>query len=460
MNTNRHESKRSRSIKTGKSQSVGYFRVIRVFRGFLPSLLIVIGAHADPFGTNLTLQAALDYGAENNPKLQAAFNQWKGAEQNIAVQKGLPDPMLTYGYYFESVETKVGPQDQAIGLSQKFPGFGKLGLLKSIATDQTASAGERYQREKLKLDTTITSAYAELYYLKRSIEITQDRLSLIQDLESVARTRYKTGSPMAPILQAQVELGRLEDRLNSLDDFRKPQVARLNAALNRPDGAELPWPANLPYQAIDADADALRRELVRTSPELAELSHNVTQGSHRIQLAKRERLPDFTLGVKYIDTGRSDSNVSDNGKDPIIGTIGINIPLWIGKNRARIASAAYQKTAAELMLEDRAKTLDAEIRQALFKLRDADRKINLYKESLIPKAKQSLEVNRQGYEAGQMEFINLIDAERVLLEFELAHERARADHLVARAELSQLTGIDFLTVEGASSSVVNTGISP
>lgn len=402
-------------------------------------------AFADPFATNLSLQAALDYGAENNPQLKAAFNQWKGAEQNITVQKGLPDPYLTYGYYFESVETRTGPQNQNFGLSQKFPAFGKRGLQKSIATAQTAAAEERYQREKLKLDSLITSAYAELYYLKRSIEITQDRIRLIQDLESVALTRYKAGSPMAPILQAQVELGRLEDRRNSLKDQRKSQVARLNAALNRPDQAELPWPAHLPYQAIEADADALLAELMHSSPELAELAHQVSQGSHRVQLAKRERLPDFTLGVQYIDTDRSDSNVNDNGKDPIIGTIGINIPLWVGKNRARIAAAAYQQTAAQFTLENREQTLAADIRQTLFKLRDADRKINLYKESLIPKAEQSLEVNRKAYETGKMEFINLIEAERMLLEFQLSHERALATHLIARAELSQLTGTDFLT---------------
>ena len=189
----------------------------------------------------------------------------------------------------------------------------------------------------------------------------------------------------------------------------------------------------------------LLRELNHTSPELSALAHNVEQGSHRVQLAKRERLPDFTLGLQYIETGDAAMPVSDSGKDPIIGTIGINIPLWIGKNRARIASADYQRTAAQLMLENREKTLDADIRQTLFKLRDADRKINLYKESLIPKALQSLEVNRKGYEAGHMEFINLIDAQRMLLEFELSHERALADHLKYRAELSKLTGNNYLT---------------
>ena len=104
------------------------------------------------------------------------------------------------------------------------------------------------------------------------------------------------------------------------------------------------------------------------------------------------------------------------------------------------------KTAAQLMLENREQTLTADIQQALFKLRDADRKINLYKESLIPKAEQSLEVNRKGYETGKMEFINLIDAERMLLEFELSYERALADHLKHRSELAKLTGNNYLNI--------------
>lgn len=404
----------------------------------------VLGAKADPFGTNLTLQAVLDYGEANNPQLQAAYHQWQGAVYDIRVQKALPDPMFTYGYYFESVETKVGPQEQSFGLNQKIPAFGKLSAMKSIASDMADAAQQRYQREKLNLDFSIAQAYAELYYLERSIGITKDRIDLIQDLEEVARTRYTAGSPLAPILQAQVELGRLEDSLNSLNDMKQPLTAKLNALLNRPDAAPLPISSTLPYRLVEADADSIKTNLAQTSPELMELASRLKQGSHQLQLAKRQRLPDLTLGVMYIDTGEASGTVPDSGKDPVIGTIGINLPIWFGKNHARIESAASMKTAAELSLENRRETLDADIRQALFKLRDADRKINLYKDSLIPKATQSLEVNRQGYEAGNMEFINLIDAERMLLEFELAYERALADHLIARANLAKLTGVDFL----------------
>lgn len=409
----------------------------------LCALLLRVSS-ADPLATNLTLEAALIYGAENNPKLQAAFNQWKGFEENISVQKALPDPFFTYGYYFEPVETKVGPQNQQLRLAQTIPGFGKLSAKKAIATTLAEAYSEHYKQEKLNLDLSITQAYAELYYLKRSIDITSDQISLIQDLENVALTRYKAGAPLAASLQAQVELGRLEDRLSSLNDLREPQVARLNSALNRPADAPLPWPTNLPYSAVTVDDPTLFHELKRTSPELLALEHNVAQGSQQVKLAQRERLPDFTIGVQYIQTGDANVPVTDSGQDAVIGTVGINIPLWIGKNRARIAAADYQRTAAQLTLENREQTLDADVQSTLYKLRDADRKINLYKESLIPKAFQSLEVNRQSYEAGKMEFINLIDAERMLLEFELSYERALADHLKHRAELSKLTGINFL----------------
>ncbi len=395
--------------------------------------------------THLTLQAALDHGQSNNSQLQAAYHQWQGAVHSIAAQRALPDPMLTYGYYFQSVETRIGPQEQSFGLSQTIPGFGKLSAMEAIASATANAARQRYQSTRLNLDFSITQAYAELYFLERSIGITQDRIDLVQHLEEVARTRYSAGSPMAPILQAQVELGRLEDHLNALNDQQRPLQAKLNALLNRPVDASLSSIAfPLPYHPIGSNAVERIGALGTTSPELMELAAKVQQGDHQLTLAKRQRLPDFSLGVTYIDTGNAATAVPDSGKDPVIGTVGISLPIWFGKNHARIESAANLKTAAELSLENRRETLDAEIQQVLFKLRDADRKINLYRDSLIPKANQSLEVNLQGYAAGSMEFINLIDAERVLLEFELAYERALADHLVARATLSQLTGIDFL----------------
>ena len=403
-------------------------------------ILLSTASGADNAISNLTLQAALEHAEADHPKIEAAYQRWKGAEENIAVQKALPDPMLSYGFYLEPIETRVGPQKQRFGITQMFPAFGKLSAKQAIAED---AEEQRYQRDKLQIRSAVARAYAELYFLERSISITQDRIRLINDLEEVARTRYSAGAPLNATLQAQLELGRLEDNLNTLIDRRRPQKAKLNALLNRPAETALTIDASLPCRALKTAPNT-----PIANPELMELEARILQGNHQVQLAQKERLPDITLGVTYIDTGSASMPVADSGQDAVIASIGLSLPIWNGKNRARIEAAAHQKAAAQMMLTDRTLALEAEIQQQLFDLRDAERKIDLYQKSLIPKAEQALAVNRQNYEAGQVEFINLIDTERMLLEFELAYERALADHLIARAELSRLTGTDLL--KGAS----------
>jgi outer membrane protein TolC len=407
-------------------------------------LLFPLIALADNLSSNLTLRAALRIGEMQNPGLQASHNQWKATEEQIAVKKALPDPSISYGYYFEPVETRVGPQNQRFSITQKLPGFGKLSLKESIAQQESEAVHQKVQQKKLLLTHQITKAYADLYYLKRSINVTEDRIRLVQDLEQVARARYKAGAPLGATLQAQVELGRLEEQLAALNDQRKPRTAKLNALLNRPENALLAWPQNVDYMPILSSPAALRASIARFNPELNEWDQRIEQGEQQIKLAKRERYPDFFVGLQYIQTGEADMAVADSGQDAIIGSVGITLPIWAGKNRARIQSASYQKAASMFNRDDRQQELESALQEVLFELRDADRKINLYKASLIPKAEQSLEVNRKGYESGTMEFINLIDSERMLLEFELAYERARADHLIARAKLSQLTGTDYL----------------
>ena len=79
----------------------------------------------------------------------------------------------------------------------------------------------------------------------------------------------------------------------------------------------------------------------------------------------------------------------------------------------------------------------------IYKLRDAQRKIELYKDALIPKATESLNVTESGFRAGAGTFSDIIDAQRILLEFKLSHERALTDKELAIAKIEMLTG-DFV----------------
>jgi outer membrane protein TolC len=339
-------------------------------------------------------------------------------------------------------------------LQQTFPWFGKLSLKGDVAGEAANAEKERFEGEKLKLFYRVKDAYYEYYYLARAIAITQEHMELLAYLETAARAQYRVGTTaFGNVIKAQVELGQLEDRLRALKDLRDPMVVRVNAALNRPFGEPVPWPKAVPEENVVVSDEELFSWLKEGNPELKALDFAVAKEKVAIDLARKNYFPDITLGIKYINTNdRAQDTVApnpetgirpriaDDGKDPVIATFSINVPIWYGKYRAgeREARARYVATLKER--NNRENHLVSDLKMTLYNFRDAERKIDLYRDTLIPQAEQSLNVLQQAFAAGKADFLDVIDAERKLVEFELSFERALASRAQRLAQLEILLG--------------------
>ena len=402
------------------------------------------------FGENASLTEYLRYAALNNAGLEAAFDRWEAALERIPQVRALPDPRFNYTYFIEEVETRVGPQRQKFGIMQMFPWFGTIRLRGDAAAEAAAAAGQVYERTKLRLFYRVKAAYHEYWHLAQAIALTRQHIQLVTNLEGVARTRFKSGSaPHSAVIQAQVELGKLDDRLRTLQSLRRPIVARLNAALNRPTQLPLPWPSSLPEDAAAFTDEQAMQWLAESNPDLRRLDHLVAKEEAGVRLAKKNRYPDITVGVDYVDTDDAlNPDLADSGKDPVMAMVSVSLPIWLGKNRAADREARYRKVAAEADRDDAGKRLASDLELALYHFRDAERKIDLYGDTLVPMAEQSLKVTQQGFEAGSTSFISLIDARRLLLEFQLAERRAQADRGQRLAEIEMMTGRETTTEGG------------
>lgn len=393
-----------------------------------------------------SLAEYLTYAALRNPGLKAAFYRWRAALQRTAQVTALPDPRLTYRNFIREVETRVGPQRQAVGLAQTFPWFGKLRLRGDVATAEADIARQRYQAVKLKLFYQVRDAYSEYYYLGRAVAITDENKRLLQHIESVARTRYKAAvGRHSDVIRAQVELGKVDDRLRTLRDLRGAVVARLNAALNRPPQAPLPWPKKLEQEKIKTSDEELSVLMVHSNPELKALDYEIDKQKFRLALARKDYYPDVRVGVDYIDTAKASGglNPRDNGKDPVVAMISINLPIWMDKLRAGVREASHRRSAAVRLKTQKTNVLDSQLKMIAYRFRDAERKVGLYRDTLVPKAKESLKVTEASFRDGKGTFIDLIDAQRVLLAFELSYERALADQSQRLAELEMHVGTDI-----------------
>ena len=384
----------------------------------------------------------LAYAAKNNPGLEAAFNRWKAALERVPQVRSLPDPRFTYKYFIEKVETRVGPQRHSFTLAQTFPWFGKLDLRGEAAGQAALAAKERYEAVKLALFYRVKEACYEYAYLARAIEIVRENRDLAKYFESVARMRYKVAAAKHPdVIRAQVELAKLDDRLAALEELRSPVAARVNAALNRSIDAPVPWPENMPRERIAPSDKQLLAWLETDNPELGALQHEIERERRGIELAAKNYYPDVTVGMMYIGTDKARMHgVSDSGKDPVAATVSVNLPIWHKKyDASRREALARYKSAVKTKM-DRGNRLKSEAKMALYRFQDAERKIDLYRDTLLPKARQSMKVTEAAFRVGKATFLELVDSQRVMLEFQLVLEGSLADHGQHLARIEMLIG--------------------
>ena len=396
-----------------------------------------------------TLADYLRYAALNNAGLKAAFEQWKAAIEEVPQARAMPDPTFTYGHFIEEVETRVGPQRNKFAISQMFPWFGKIKARTRAAGASAEAAQRRYEAKKLKLFFEVKNAFHEYVYLARAIEIARENLELIENFEEVALTKYIGAAAGHPdVVRAQVELATLEDQLRTLEGFREPMVAQLNAALNRKSPEPLPWPRREEYSAVKIDRRQIKEILLAQNPQLQAMDFDIESARSKVELAKKRFYPDIGVGVDWIQTDDAlMAGTRDSGKDPVMLMFSLNLPIWRGSYKAaeiqaRAIARKTQHDKTEVQNE-----LIARVERVLYDYEDSERKQRLYGDILVPKAQELIGASESAYQGGTIDFLSLIDAQRTLLKFELLNERAVTNSRQKLAELEMLAGAELSSVD-------------
>jgi len=379
-----------------------------------------------------SLDDCLLYALMNSPEVQAAYYRWQADTERIDQATALPDPMLMLGRVLTKAEMRY-----AVGLSQMIPSWGKRELRGREASEMADAGRKRFEAAALALRYRVAGAFYELQYVADAAAITKQNIELLRSLEEVAAAQYQIATTsVADLVRIQIELAELEDRLAQLADRRQALAARLNAAMNRPHDAPVPFGRGIESMMVSASADELLVMLRESNPELHGMDHEVDAARLGTELARRERLPDFTLGLGFEDMRNPDGDLMD----PLMLSVSMNLPLWREKNEAQLGESIARRLALSADRLGRSNALSAELGEALYEHRDANRRLALYRDTLLPKADQSLASLLALYQAGRGGFLDILDAERTLLEFRLAQQRAAADSAIALAQLDMIVG--------------------
>lgn len=406
-----------------------------------------VGPPADAFdGDVVPVADLLRVALDRSPRIAAARARADAAAARADAAGWLPDPKLTLGWYATEVETRVGPQDWAVGVQQAIPFPTKLALRRDAAAVRARRAGMAYQRVVRDVLVEVVKTAHDLEYVDRALAITDDLAAVLD--RYVAQAAAPDASPLAAeLFRAETQRAQLENDRVLLLELRTVRRRHLASLLALPTAAlpDLVHAGQLPR--VQADFDALVELAGRHNHELAEAGLALDEARVQARLAEQTRLPDLSLGVTRIDTDRLDGSLGldpgDNGKDPVVVQLGATLPLWVGRDAATIRAGRADERAAALERADQAERVRDRLARAWFDLRNAERLEELYRETLLPRAEVAARTAEDLLEAGKGTFGGLLETVAVLHDFRLAAARARADRGRALAELERVLGRPF-----------------
>lgn len=382
----------------------------------------------------LTLAQALSEAERANPEILAAKRRWDAARRRVS-QAATPDkPRLDLERMYAPSGTRLFSADEkAVAVSQEIPFPTSLYYRGRVASSSAAMAEQAVRAKVREVLARVRSAYSMLLFSERGLHIAGENVDLMRRFSKVAEAKYAAGrTGQSDALKAQVELTRMLNMRSVMEQDRDSARALLVAALGRQADAPLALPAEFAAPAPLPELDQLEAAALSDRPELREAALGVERGARSLSLARSELLPDIMLQYR-----RRRDSMRGTTQD---GMVGFSLPLWFWRPAAMISEAKAEKEMAEAELDSMRLMTLSDLRSAYVRAETARRLAEVYRTSVLPQAEAALNVAESGYRADKSSFLDLLDAQRSLLEFRLEYYQYQAEHQARLADLERATG--------------------
>ncbi len=367
-----------------------------------------------------------------NPDLAKMREHRSAKEHRVSPAGTLPDPMVGVGITNMRVDDfdfgREAMTSKDIFFSQSFPFPGKLSLKKEIADIQAKQAGMTVQEFTNLLSYKTERSYYWYYEVTKSIAITEETKTVLEQFVEITRQRYAVGKALQQdIFKAQAALLNVKRRLFTLDQMRVEAVALINTLRSMPVDEKVKVPSSLPFSEVTLSKKDLLKGAKEHNPALLRLRLAVNEGKKRVSLAKMQLLPDFTLSARY--------RQREMRSDFATGALTLKIPLYAwSKQRELIKSDTFMLNSRQRALDSYIDTLAFQVEKIGADLFSLKNRITLLEGGVIPEAREEVNAAMSAYTVGKLEFISLLSSELNLFkyELELAGLRTRYNERVAK----------------------------
>jgi outer membrane protein, heavy metal efflux system len=407
------------------------------------------GDHGDrtAHGGSLSLSEVTAVVLANNPAIKESLRKWNAARARVPQAAAWDDPRLGGDSRVRRF-VDIPPNaftDQSMSIEQVVPITGKNLLRARAALADALSVYEQVRRQQLDVIAAARASFFRLANAYEQLEINRKNIDSLKQIADISRARYEAGTQTAAdVLVAEADASKLEEAGRDFERQLSDEQAQLNTLMNRDAFAPLGQPVTASLQAPELSPTALRPLVLTQRPEIKIAEAKIDMEKSKLQIARREWIPEPALMVKaqrYNDAGQAVSELD----------AGVSFPLpWVNfrKYAAGVREAGENVGAAEQALDRSQNEALRLLRGQLQKIETLHHHVELFRDKIVPQTRQAFEANRLSYESGKASFLDWITSQRNLRDVEATARQHLTDYQVAVAELEAIVGAQFYPLPG------------
>ncbi|MGK2913604.1 MAG: TolC family protein [Porticoccaceae bacterium] len=385
-------------------------------------------------GAPLTLQDAVARTLHSSPDLKA-FGYELTAQDGRTRQAGAsPNPELVIDVedaFGTGSRSGVSAAQTTISLRQVLERGARLRRV-TVASEGRKLLDAELTEKRLDAASEAARRFIRVLSDQARLQLTREATALAEKTVEAARVRVRAAKvPEAELGRAEAALARTrlahEDVEHELLTSRR-QLAALwgdtEAAFGRAQGQLSQLPALAPYESLSAR--------IRNNPSLLKFSSETRLREAEVKLAEQRRKPAWTLttGVRHFEAG-----------DDFAAVVGLSIPLpFRDRNEGNIAVAQAQFDQVDASRSATEVRVLTQLFELFQELQHARHVADTLDTEVLPRVQAALKQTEYAYQRGRYSYLELVVAQRELLEVKRARIQAAVDAYGYATEIDRLTG--------------------
>ena len=353
---------------------------------------------------------------KNNDMIKSQSFKHKKALEKMVEVNSLPKTNIEAGVFIKETETRVGSQKARFVISQSLPWFGTLRAKKESEQFKAYAAINRIDESKRRLSLEVQKVYYELYELNKKQTILRESVEILDSYKDLSVTGLANNrATLVEVLKIKIERNNVWNQFKEVTRNLDSKKEIFNLLLNRKENEYIEVPDKIDYAKLKSDD----KSIVNENPRLLEIDNLYNSLLKEGEAIKKESMPEIKFGLSYISVQEIPGvTVIDNGKDVIMPSVGISVPIFTKKYSSKLKQVVLEQEATKASKKSLENKLRIQYEEAISRKGNISELLRTQYENL-EQIKEVQKVLLTIYPTAEIDFDKVLEVHQLKLKYEL-----------------------------------------